>query len=154
FMLPNPDEAVIWRGPRKNGLIKQFLKDVDWGALDFLVVDAPPGTSDEHITIAQCLQSAAVPSADGSSSAPSGTSGSSSTASAIIVTTPQDVAIIDVRKEVSFCRKVGLPVLGVVENMAGLVTPAGRCTFTTVGGEAQDVTSEVLALLAERFPGR
>lgn len=56
FMLPNPDDAVIWRGPRKNGLIKQFLKDVYWGELDFLVVDAPPGTSDEHISIVQCLQ--------------------------------------------------------------------------------------------------
>lgn len=53
FMLPNPDDAVIWRGPRKNGLIKQFLKDVNWGQLDFLVVDAPPGTSDEHISVAQ-----------------------------------------------------------------------------------------------------
>lgn len=56
FMLPNPDDAVIWRGARKNGLIKQFLKDVYWGELDFLVVDAPPGTSDEHISIVQCLQ--------------------------------------------------------------------------------------------------
>ncbi|GIL84592.1 hypothetical protein Vretimale_14588 [Volvox reticuliferus] len=163
FMLPNPDEAVIWRGPRKNGLIKQFLKDVHWGPLDYLVVDAPPGTSDEHITIAQCLQSAAMTS-----------DGSASGTAAIIVTTPQDVAVIDVRKEVSFCRKVGLPVLGVVENMAGLVTPLERCTFTAAtssvaanGGAAVagdgftaagtgaevDVTSQVLAFLTERFPG-
>ncbi|KXZ49792.1 hypothetical protein GPECTOR_19g243 [Gonium pectorale] len=154
FMLPNPDEAVIWRGPRKNGLIKQFLKDVDWGQLDFLVVDAPPGTSDEHITIAQCLQSAAT-----AGGAPSGGT------SAVIVTTPQDVAVIDVRKEVSFCRKVGLPVLGVVENMSGLLTPAAKCTFTAVpaapaasaapagAAAAADVTSAVLALLQERFPG-
>ncbi|KAG2427806.1 hypothetical protein HXX76_012130 [Chlamydomonas incerta] len=153
FMLPNPDEAVIWRGPRKNGLIKQFLKDVDWGELDYLVVDAPPGTSDEHITITQCLQGAALGS------------GGSGGAAAVIVTTPQDVAIIDVRKEVSFCRKVGLPVLGVVENMAGLVLPAERAAFSAVrvkqadGGAGpaeeveEDVTAQVLALLAERFPG-
>nr|GME05234.1 cytosolic Fe-S cluster assembly factor NBP35-like [Ipomoea batatas] len=76
FMLPNPDEAVIWRGPRKNGLIKQFLKDVYWGELDFLVVDAPPGTSDEHISIVQFLQSTGI---DG----------------AVIVTTPQQVSLID-----------------------------------------------------------
>ena len=73
FLLTNPDDAVIWRGPRKNGLIKQFLKDVDWGeGLDFLVVDAPPGTSDEHITIAQCLKGSEDESV-----------------SAVIVTTPQ-----------------------------------------------------------------
>ncbi|CAM0945383.1 unnamed protein product [Alopecurus aequalis] len=87
FMLPNPDDAVIWRGPRKNGLIKQFLKDVDWGQIDYLVVDAPPGTSDEHISIVQYLQATGV---DG----------------AIIVTTPQQVSLIDVRKEINFCKKV------------------------------------------------
>ncbi|KAL5727959.1 cytosolic Fe-S cluster assembly factor nbp35 [Ranunculus cassubicifolius] len=101
FMLPNPDDAVIWRGPRKNGIIKQFLKDVHWGELDYLVVDAPPGTSDEHISIVQYLQATGI---DG----------------AIIVTTPQQVSLIDVRKEVSFCKKVGIPILGVVENMSGL----------------------------------
>ncbi|KAL0357365.1 UNVERIFIED_CONTAM: Cytosolic Fe-S cluster assembly factor NBP35 [Sesamum calycinum] len=101
FMLPHPDEAVIWRGPRKNGIIKQFLKDVYWGELDFLVVDAPPGTSDEHISIVQFLQATGI---DG----------------AIIVTTPQQVSLIDVRKEVSFCKKVGLQVLGVVENMSAM----------------------------------
>uniref|UniRef100_M8C6Y4 Cytosolic Fe-S cluster assembly factor NUBP1-like protein n=1 Tax=Aegilops tauschii TaxID=37682 RepID=M8C6Y4_AEGTA len=79
-------DAVIWRGPRKNGLIKQFLKDVDWGDIDYLVVDAPPGTSDEHISIVQYLQIAGI---DG----------------AIIVTTPQQVSLIDVRKEISFCKK-------------------------------------------------
>ncbi|PNG98989.1 Cytosolic Fe-S cluster assembly factor nubp1, partial [Tetrabaena socialis] len=164
-MLPNPDEAVIWRGPRKNGLIKQFLKDVHWGDLDFLVVDAPPGTSDEHITITQCLQGSA------------GAGGGSGGTAAVIVTTPQDVAIIDVRKEVNFCKKVGLPVLGVVENMSGLVTPLGQRSSIHVvrpaaaaaaapdgaaaapaapaagAAEEEDVTQQVLALLAERFPG-
>ena len=101
FLLPSADDAVIWRGPRKNGLIKQFLKDTEWGALDYLVVDAPPGTSDEHLSVVQYLKRAGV---DG----------------ALIVTTPQEVAMADVRKELSFCKKVGIPVLGVVENMAGL----------------------------------
>ncbi|CAI0456832.1 unnamed protein product [Linum tenue] len=122
FMLPNPDEAVIWRGPRKNGLIKQFLKDVHWGELDFLVVDAPPGTSDEHISIVQFLQATGI---DG----------------AIIVTTPQQVSLIDVRKEVSFCKKVGVEVLGVVENMSGLSQPLTDFKFkvfdSSAGGAAE-----------------
>ncbi|KAG2491787.1 hypothetical protein HYH03_009947 [Edaphochlamys debaryana] len=168
FMLPNPDEAVIWRGPRKNGLIKQFLKDVDWGALDFLVVDAPPGTSDEHITIAQCLAGTSPAAGPGAAAAPAG-----SGVAAVIVTTPQDVAIIDVRKEVSFCRKVGLPVLGVIENMSGLATPLEGCRIAALrpaaadgadgaaaaasaaaAEEEEDVTAAALAMLAERFPGR
>ena len=110
FMLRNPDDAVIWRGPRKNGLIKQFLKDVDWGEIDYLVVDAPPGTSDEHISIVQYLQATGI---DG----------------AIIVTTPQQVSLIDVRKEINFCKKVGVPVLGVVENMSGLRQPLSDLRF-------------------------
>lgn len=100
FMLPNPDSAVVWRGPRKNGLIKQFLKDVDWGEVDVLLIDTPPGTSDEHISAAQYLGAVG---ADG----------------AVIVTTPQEVACADVRKELSFCSKTSIPVLGIVENMAG-----------------------------------
>ncbi|KAJ9533748.1 hypothetical protein QJQ45_026796 [Haematococcus lacustris] len=136
FLLPSPDEAVIWRGPRKNGLIKQFLKDVLWGELDYLVVDAPPGTSDEHITIAQCLN--ASPTRDG----------------AIIVTTPQpslpdptvqEVSIIDVRKEISFCRKVGLQVLGVVENMAGLQVPASALRFIAKGQLTEPLTASPMA---------
>lgn len=134
FMLPDPDEAVIWRGPRKNGLIKQFLKDVHWGELDYLVVDSPPGTSDEHITIAQCLQASAE---DG----------------AVIVTTPQEVSIIDVRKEINFCKKVGLPILGVVENMSGLLQPLPQVRFLlrpgTSGDDTQEITAEVQAKLEE-----
>jgi Mrp family chromosome partitioning ATPase len=127
FMLSSRDDAIIWRGPRKNGLIKQFLSDVEWGALDFLVVDAPPGTSDEHISIAQYLKGSAV---DG----------------AVIVTTPQEVALMDVRKEISFCRKVGIPVLGVVENMSGFVCP--RCTtrsdiFPPVTGGARKMAADM-----------
>lgn len=85
FMLPEEDDAVIWRGPKKNGLIRQFLSDVEWGELDFLIVDTPPGTSDEHISIAQLLK------------------GSTNLAGAVVVTTPQEVALADVRKELSFC---------------------------------------------------
>ncbi|WCJ28136.1 Cytosolic Fe-S cluster assembly factor NBP35 [Euphorbia peplus] len=135
FMLPNPDDAVIWRGPRKNGLIKQFLKDVNWGELDFLVVDAPPGTSDEHISIVQFLQATGI---DG----------------AIIVTTPQQVSLIDVRKEVSFCKKVGVEVLGVVENMSGLSQPLVDFKFMkmTETGEQDDVTEKVLEYMREKAP--
>jgi len=111
FMLPNRDDAVIWRGPKKNGLIKQFLKDVEWGELDYLVVDTPPGTSDEHLSVNSFLKESGV---DG----------------AVVVTTPQEVALLDVRKEIDFCRKAGIKVLGIVENMSGFVCP--NCT-----GESQ-----------------
>jgi Mrp family chromosome partitioning ATPase len=102
LLLPGRDEAVIWRGPRKYTLIKQFLKDVDWGPLDYLVVDAPPGTGDEPLTIAQLLEGA-----DG----------------AVIVTTPQEVAVQDVRRCIMFCRQLELKVIGVVENMSGFICP-------------------------------
>ncbi|KAI8057694.1 nuclear ATPase [Syncephalis plumigaleata] len=104
FLLRESADAVIWRGPKKNGLIKQFLKDVDWGELDYLLVDTPPGTSDEHLSLVQYLRDAGV---DG----------------ALVVTTPQEVALADVRKELNFCKKVGLRVLGVAENMSGFVCP-------------------------------
>lgn len=101
--------------PRKNALIKQFLKDVVWGELDYLVVDTPPGTSDEHISIAQFLRAAAAPAptADGmdaGGAAAAGRNIAGGVDAALVVTTPQEVSIIDVRKEVSFCRKVGLQV--------------------------------------------
>ncbi|GAA5833628.1 hypothetical protein JCM5353_006596 [Sporobolomyces roseus] len=106
FLLPSTSSAVIWRGPKKNGIIKQFLKDVEWGTLEYLLVDTPPGTSDEHLSVVQYL--AAAGGVDG----------------AVIVTTPQEVALQDVRKELDFCRKVGVPILGVVENMSGFVCPS------------------------------
>ena len=117
FMLDDRDAAVIWRGPMKYNVIKQFLKDVDWGDLDFLIVDSPPGTGDEPLSVVQLLERA--------------TGG-------IIVTTPQDVALNDVRKSVTFCRQLNLPVLGVVENMSGFVCPqCGTKTdiFKTGGGK-------------------
>ncbi|KAG6500994.1 cytosolic Fe-S cluster assembly factor NBP35-like [Zingiber officinale] len=135
FMLPHPDEAVIWRGPRKNGLIKQFVKDVNWGELDYLVVDAPPGTSDEHISIVQFLQATGI---DG----------------AIIVTTPQQVSLIDVRKEISFCKKVGIRVLGVVENMSGLRQPISDMRFlkSNETGDEDDVTEWALSYIRSNAP--
>ena len=102
FLLRNPDDAVIWRGPLKMGVIRQFLKDVDWGALDYLIVDSPPGTGDEPLSICQLIEN------------PSG---------AIIVTTPQDLSVIDVKKCIRFCEQLEVPVLGVVENMSGFVCP-------------------------------
>lgn len=127
FMLPSKEDAVIWRGVRKTGLIKQFLRDVDWGELDYLVVDAPPGTSDEHISLVQYLKEAEV---DG----------------ALIVTTPQEVSLLDVRKEINFCRKSGTPVLGVVENMSGFVCPnCSNCTqvFFPSSGGAEKMCKEM-----------
>lgn len=107
FMLPDKDSAVIWRGPKKNGLIKRFLKDVEWGELDLLIVDTPPGTSDEHLSVNSFLSASGV---DG----------------AVLITTPQEVALLDVRKELDFCRKAGINVIGIVENMAGFVCPNCR----------------------------
>ena len=108
FFLSNPDDAVIWRGPMKMGVLKQFLRDVAWGDLDYLIVDSPPGTGDEPLSICQLLGTV-----DG----------------AIIVTTPQRVAEVDVRKSISFCRALKVPVIGVVENMSGFVCP--RCGEVT-----------------------
>lgn len=117
FLLRASSDAVIWRGPMKYQMIKQFLKDVQWGSLDFLIVDCPPGTGDEPLSVVQLLGNA-----DG----------------AIIVTTPQEVALSDVRKCISFCRNLRLPVLGVLENMSGFVCP--NCgekidIFRSGGGE-------------------
>lgn len=102
FMLPNEDDPIIWRGPRKNGLIRQFLTDVNWGNLDYLFIDTPPGTSDEHLSIVTYLSEAKI-------------------SGAVIVTTPQEVALTDVKKEINFCRKTNIPILGVVENMGGFL---------------------------------
>lgn len=119
FMLPDEDAAIIWRGQKKNGLIKQFLKDVDWGDLDYLVIDTPPGTSDEHLSMNTYLKDSGI---DG----------------ALVVTTPQEVALLDVRKEIDFCRKAGIKVLGLVENMDGFVCPncggESRIFKPTTGG--------------------
>lgn len=102
FFLPETSSPIIWKGPMKAGVIRQFLEDVNWGELDYLVVDLPPGTGDEALTIIQ--------------SAPN-------IAGAVIVTTPQDVAILDIRKAVNFVQRMGMPVIGIIENMSGMVCP-------------------------------
>lgn len=119
FMLPNKDDAIIWRGPKKNGLIKQFLKDVEWGEMDFLLVDTPPGTSDEHLSVNSFLKESGI---DG----------------AVVVTTPQETSLLDVRKEIDFCRKAGIRILGLAENMSGYVCQSckhvNRVFRPTTGG--------------------
>ena len=118
------DDAVVWRGPKKNAMIKQFLTDVVWNDRDVLIVDTPPGTSDEHITVMEALKETGVTAkVDGG----------------VLVTTPQAVAVGDVRREISFCRKVGLKMLGVIENMSGYVCPhCAECTniFSSGGGKS------------------
>ncbi len=115
--LERDTDAVIWRGPMKHSMIQQFLKDVLWGDLDYLVVDCPPGTGDEPLAVAEMIGEGAR---------------------AVLVTTPQDVAVNDVRRSVSFCRKLKLPIAGLIENMSGLVCP--HCNqsvnvFKSGGGE-------------------
>lgn len=134
FLMPDQDSAVIWRGPRKNGLIQEFFTNVHWGKLDYLVIDTPPGTSDEHISIVQLLKESLGPH-DG----------------AVVVTTPQEVAMMDVRKELNFCKQTKIPVLGVVENMATMHLPVPSLTFTAADSGA-DCTASVLAALKEKCP--
>ncbi|KAK3366309.1 P-loop containing nucleoside triphosphate hydrolase protein [Lasiosphaeria ovina] len=123
FLLPRRGDAVVWRGPKKTAMVRQFLSDVFWDELDYLLIDTPPGTSDEHISLAETLLQKARPE---------------QFAGAVVVTTPQAVATADVRKELNFCAKTGIRVLGVVENMSGFVCPnCSECTniFMSGGGE-------------------
>ena len=115
-LMQDKDQAIIWRGPAKTGMIQQFVGAVEWGELDFLVIDAPPGTGDEPLTVIQT-----IPEAQG-----------------VIVTTPQEVALADIRKSISFCKTVKMKTLGIVENMAGFTCP--HCSehidlFKNGGGE-------------------
>ena len=117
FLLENDDDAIIWRAPVKHGMIEQFISDVDWGELDFIIIDLPPGTGDEPLSVAHVIGAV-----DG----------------AVIVTTPQEDALLDSRKSVTFARKLNIPVLGIVENMSGLVCPHCGETidlFKSGGGE-------------------
>jgi Mrp family chromosome partitioning ATPase len=116
-LLQDPDTPIIWRGPLKMKLISQFLGDVNWGELDYLVIDSPPGTGDEPLSIAQL-----VPGLSG----------------AIVVTTPQEIALLDSRKSVNFAKSLKVPVIGIIENMSGLICPhcgKGIDLFKTGGGE-------------------
>jgi len=132
FLLQGQDDAVIWRGPMKMGVIKQFLTDVLWGELDYLVVDAPPGTGDEPLSVCQL-----IPDADG----------------AVVVTTPQEVALAAVRKSITFCRQLKMPVLGVVENMSGFACPhCGTVTNLFASGGGERMASEMGVPFLGRLP--
>jgi len=118
------DDAIIWRGPIKYSAIKQFIGDVEWGDLDFLVIDSPPGTGDEPLTIAQTIKDA----------------------KAIIVTTPQEVSLADVRKSINFCKTVKMEIFGMIENMSGFVCPHCNETvdiFGSGGGERTAAAASV-----------
>lgn len=120
FLLKDRGDSVVWRGPKKTAMIRQFTTDVLWGELDYLLIDTPPGTGDEHISLAEQMHKV-------------------NSAGAIIVTTPQAIATSDVRKEMNFCKTVGLKILGVVENMSGFICPhCAECTniFSSGGGLA------------------
>jgi len=130
FLLPERDSAVIWRGPMKASAIRQFIEDVNWGDLDYLIVDMPPGTGDEALSIVQLM-----PKADG----------------AVIVTTPQDVALLDGRKSVNFAKQTKLPILGIVENMSGFVCPHCNEITEIFGSGGGERTAENLNI---QFLGR
>lgn len=124
-LLQDADAPVIWRGPLKMGAIKQFLGEIEWGDLDYLIIDSPPGTGDEPLSVCQL-----IPEADGS----------------IIVTTPQDVALIDSRKTVRFSEALKIPILGIIENMSGFKCP--HCNksidlFKIGGGEKAAISMNI-----------
>jgi ATP-binding protein involved in chromosome partitioning len=128
LMGDDKDAAMIWRGPIKIGVIRQFISDIEWSDLDYLIIDSPPGTGDEPITVAQTV----------------------SDARAIIVTTPQEISLADVRKSINFCRKMNMEIMGLVENMSGLMCPhCGKSIdlFKTKGGQLT-AKKEGLRLLA------
>ena len=123
FFLSNPDDPVIWRGPMFNKALNQLFNDVNWGEVQYCIVDMPPGTGDAQISLCQMVQ----------------------LAGAVVVTTPQEVSLADVRKSINMLAKVNVPVLGVVENMAGLVMPDG--SIQNIFGSGGGVS------LAPKIPG-
>ncbi len=126
---PGKDDAIIWRGPLKYAAIRQFIGEVDWGDLDFLVIDSPPGTGDEPLTVAQTI----------------------SDAKAIIVTTPQEVALADVRKSINFCKTVNMEIFGMIENMSGLNCPHCGEMIDLFGAGGGERTAREMGI---RFLGR
>ncbi len=114
------DVATIWRGPLKIGVIRQFISDLEWGDLDYLIVDSPPGTGDEPLTVAQTIPDA----------------------KALIVTTPQEISLADVRKSIHFCRQVNMDILGLVENMSGLICPHCEKQIDLFGAHGGRVTAQ------------
>ncbi|KAI0108576.1 cytosolic Fe-S cluster assembly factor CFD1 [Nemania sp. FL0031] len=138
FLLRGRGDAVVWRGPKKTAMIRQFLSDVLWGEMDYLLIDTPPGTSDEHISLAETLLKETRPG---------------QVAGAVVVTTPQAVATADVRKELNFCVKTSIAVLGVIENMAGFVCPhCAECTDIFGKGGGQVMASDFKVQFLGRVP--
>jgi Mrp family chromosome partitioning ATPase len=127
--IPGKDDAIIWRGPMKYSAIRQFIGDVDWGDLDFLVIDSPPGTGDEPLTVAQMVADA----------------------KAVIVTTPQEVALADVRKSINFCKTVKMEIFGLIENMSGLNCPHCGETIDLFGAGGGERTAQQTGV---RFLGK
>ncbi len=121
-LVERKDDAIIWRGPVKHSVIQQFIGQVSWGNLDFLIVDAPPGTGDEPLTVAQSIKDA----------------------QAIIVTTPQEVALSDVRKSINFCRTVKMEIHGLIENMSGFTCPHCDCALDLFGNGGGERTASAM----------
>jgi Mrp family chromosome partitioning ATPase len=131
-LLDNNDHPVIWRGPLKMGVLKQFLAEVDWGSLDYLIIDSPPGTGDEPLSLCQMIKRLT---------------------GAIIVTTPQDIALLDSRKCVHFLRQLNTPVLGILENMSGFTCPhCGKKTDLFKSGGGEKAASELGVPFLGRIP--
>ena len=123
------DDAIIWRGPLKNAAIQQFISEVEWGELDYLIIDSPPGTGDEPLTVAQTITDA----------------------KAIIVTTPQEVSLADVRKSISFCNVVKMEIFGLIENMSGFNCPHCSETIDLFGSGGGEKTAQTAGI---KFLGR
>jgi len=124
---------VIWRGPKKHAMIRQFIEDVSWDELDYLVIDTPPGTSDEHMSLLETLKESAK--------------------GAVLVTTPNLVAISDVRREVTFCQKTGLNIIGLIENMSGFICPNCQdCNLIYPSGGGQLLSEETGIPLLGKIP--
>jgi len=120
-LIPNKDDAIIWRGPMKHQVIRQFISDVEWGELDHLIIDSPPGTGDEPLSVAQTISDAKV----------------------IIVTTPQEIALADVRKSINFCKTVNMEIFGIIENMSGFDCPHCGETVDIFGSGGGEKTAAV-----------
>lgn len=122
FVIPSSSDAIIWRGAMKNSVIRQFLADTEWGELDYLLFDTPPGTGDEALSIVQSV---------------------SDLTGVIVVTTPQEVAILDSRKSLDFAEKTNSPIIGVIENMSGLICPNCKCVIPIFGkGGGEKIAKE------------
>ena len=121
---PSKDDAIIWRGPVKYSAIRQFIGEVEWGQLDFLIIDSPPGTGDEPLTVAQTI----------------------SDAKAIIVTTPQEVSLADVRKSINFCKTVNMEIFGLIENMSGFACPHCGEALDLFGSGGGEKTAEAMGV--------